>query len=145
MRERAVLIRDDSDRQRHDRHPEDITAPVTPEEVARAAVLLGVLIRDQLIEDLEDQLAAGTHLIQRDVEDEIVATDVTDEAFRGVSLHDVAQQTGEHADDAVALVVAVAVVELLEVVQVGVADGEQLTPADTIADVALDVDGAGQA
>src|SRR5690606_34621147 len=124
--ELAVLIRDDADRQRHHRYPQDITPPVASEEVTRAAILFRILVRDQLVEDLDDLLAARPHVIERDVEDEVVSADVADEALGGMTLHDVAQQPGQHPDDAVALVVAVPVVVLLEMVEVCVADSEQL-------------------
>src|SRR5690606_28202404 len=108
------------------------------------AVILGVLIRDQLVEHLDDLLAARTHPVERDVEDEVIAADVANEALRRVTLHDVAQQSGEHPDDAITLVVAVPVVELLEVVQIGVADREELIASDAVGDVALDLYRPGQ-
>src|SRR5690606_37965258 len=98
---------------------------------------------DQLVEQLDDLLAADAHLVERHVEDEIIAADVPDEAVRRVALHDVAKHARQDAYDAVALVVTVPVVVLLEVVQVRVADGEQVAAAHAVRDVALDLRGAG--
>ena len=103
-----------------------LPAPVLAEEVAGAAILLGVLIRDERIKT--DRISAhvsGT-VAAGDDEDEVVASDVTDEpAFAADPFHDVVQDLGEDANHAIAVVVAVPIVEFLEVIEVGVADGEQ--------------------
>jgi hypothetical protein len=144
MRELAVLVGHDADGQRHDGHPQDVTASIASQEVTGFAIVFRVLVGDEFVKDLEDQLARGLHLVEGYVEDEVITTDVTDEALLGEPLHDIVQQSGEHADDAVPLVVAVAVVELLEVIQVRVADGEQLVAVYACSDVTLDLDGTRQ-
>ena len=57
-------------------------------------------------------------------------------------LHHVVQDAGQEVDDPVAVVVAVAVVELLEVIEVGVADRELLGALQPAPDLALDLGGA---
>ena len=47
MREVTPLVRHDADGDRHERHPMQLSAPVLAEEIARAPVLLGILIRDR--------------------------------------------------------------------------------------------------
>ena len=59
-------------------------------------------------------------------------------------LHDVVQDLRENADDAIALVVRVAVVELLEVIEVGVARREAHAGREAPRDLGLDLDRAGQ-
>ena len=54
------------------------------------------------------------------------------------------QDPRENVDDPVAIIIAVPVVELLEVVQVGVADRELLVGLEPAPDLALDLGGAGQ-
>src|SRR5690606_13474756 len=139
VRERTDLVRYDADRQCHQRNPQYVATSVASEEVPRLAIGLRVLVRDQLVEERDHLLAAYLHLAERDVEDEVVSADVPDEPVRLVRLHDVAQNPREHADDAVALVVTVAVVVLLEVVEVRVADRELLPAAHPLGDVALDL------
>ena len=122
-----------------------LAAPVLAEEVPRPPVLLVVLQRDQRVEHVEDLAADRADLRRRNDEDEVVATDVPDEPARTEQpLHDVVQDPGQQVDDPVAVVVAVAVVELLEVVEVGVADGELLAGLQPAADLALDLGGARQ-
>ena len=61
------------------------------------------------------------------IEDEVVAADVPDESlFADHALHHVVQDAGQQIDHPIAVVVAVAIVEFLEVIQVGVAHGEKL-------------------
>jgi hypothetical protein len=52
------------------------------------------------------------------------------------------QDAGQQIDDPVAVVIAVAVVELLEGVQVGIADGEFLVRIESAPDLARDLRGA---
>jgi hypothetical protein len=59
------------------------------------------------------------------------------------SLYDVVQDPGENVDDPVAIVIAVAVVELLEVIQIGVADRKLRVRVEPPADFPLDLGGAG--
>src|SRR5690606_19351592 len=80
VRVAPVLVRRDPDRDRHEWALEDVAAPVRAEEVAEAPVLLLVLVRDQLVEDLDDLLAADPHPLERHVEDEVIPPDVPHEA-----------------------------------------------------------------
>src|SRR5207245_4747928 len=78
-------------------------------------------------------------------EDEVVATDVPDEAPADEQpFHDVVQDARQDVDDPITVVVAVPVVELLEVIEVRVADGEQLAVLHAPPDLALDLRRAGK-
>ena len=60
------------------------------------------------------------------------------------ALHHVVEDPGQQIDDPVAVVIAVAVVEFLEVIQVRVADRELLVGLEPAADLPLDLGGARQ-
>src|SRR5213594_2899979 len=62
VREPPVLVRHDADRQRHQRHSMQLAALVLAEIIARAAVLLVVLIRHERIEHIEYFAAHGPML-----------------------------------------------------------------------------------
>ena len=66
-------------------------------------------------------------------------------AFWREAAHNVVQNFRENPDDAIALEVAVAVVVLLEVIEVGVASGEELARGETDADRRFDLRGAREA
>src|SRR5439155_23121541 len=59
--------------------------------------------------------------------------------------HHVVQDAGQDIDDAIAVIVAVAIVVLLEMIQIRVAHSEQLTILHASSYLALDLGGAGQA
>ena len=119
-----------------------LAAPVLAEVVPRAAILLVVLIRDQRIEHEQDLVAHQRDLRQRDHEDEVVSADVSDESLRPQHpLDHVVQNPRQEIDHPVAVVIAVAIVEFLEVIQVGVADRELLAALHAPADLALDLGG----
>ena len=88
-----------------------------------------VACSEQRNERVEHRDYFGAHLVhvaQRDDVDEVIATDVADESlFAAHPLHDVVQNLRENANDAIALVVRVAIVEFLEVIQIRVARREQ--------------------
>src|SRR4051794_27607235 len=114
-------------------------AAVLAEEISRASILLGVLVRRQQIERCDDLAAYRRDRVVRNDEDKVVAADVPDESvFAAGALHDVVEELGENADHPVAFVVTVAVVEFLEMVQVGVADGEGVAERKTAPDLPLD-------
>ena len=60
------------------------------------------------------------------------------------SLHDVMKNLCEDANDAIALVVRVPIVELFEMIEVGVARREMNVEREPPADLGLDLDGAGE-
>src|SRR5687768_17695812 len=64
-----------SDRQRHQWHPQNIAAAVAAEEVPGTPVFFGILIRDQLIEQLDDLLAHKPHVIDWQREDKVVRSE----------------------------------------------------------------------
>src|SRR5258705_7199438 len=99
-----------------------LAASVVAEEIAGTTVLLRILIGNEEIEHVHDLRAGFSHRLRRHDEDEVVATDVSDEALLSTQpLHDVVQDLREYSNDAIAVVVRVPVVELLEVVEVGIA------------------------
>ena len=53
--------------------------------------------------------------------------------------HDIAQDAREEQDDTVAMIIAVPVIELLEVIQIRLTDGELLAPGQPFPDVPLDL------
>ncbi len=123
-----------------------LPAPVLAEVVPRTPVLLVVLVRDQRVEHLQHLPAHVRDRVEGDNEDEVVSPDVPDEAaLRQDPLHHIVQDARQDVDDAIAVVVAVAVVVLLEVVEIGVAHGEQLAVLHPASDLALDLGRPGQA
>src|SRR5437879_2052205 len=145
-REAAVLIRDDTDRQRHQRHAVQLAAAVLPKVVPSAAVLFVVLVRDERVEHLEHIPAHVGDRLERNHADEVVASDVPHEAAAAqLPLHHVVEAARQDVDDTIAVVVAVAIVVLLEVIEVGVAHREQVTRLHAPPDLALDLRGTGQA
>ena len=122
-----------------------LATPVFAEEVARPPVLVVVLQRHQGVEHLQNLAAHRADLRRRDDEDEVVAADVPHEAARAhEALDHVVQDAGENVDDPVAVVITVPVVELLEVIEVGVADRKLLVGLEPAADLPLDLGGAGK-
>src|SRR5882724_8291354 len=140
MSEPAVTVGHDADRQRHQRHPVQLAPPVLAEEVAGPPILLVVLQRDQGVKHTQDLGAHPVNLGRRNDEDEVVTPDVAHEPPGPQHAFDhVVQDPGEKIDDAIAVVVAVAVVELLEVIEVGIADGELLMTLEPPTDFPLDL------
>src|SRR5690348_3341509 len=112
---------------------------ILTEEISRSPVLLGILIRRQQIKSRYDFSAHRRNRVVRNDEDKIIAADVPDESFFATcSLHNVVEQLRQNPDHAVAFVVAVAVVEFLEVVEVGVANREVVAARQTAADFGFD-------
>src|SRR3989442_1170983 len=106
VREPTMLVRHHADRQRHQRHARQLAAPVLTEIIARAAVLLVVLIRHERIEHIEYLAAHRPDAFDRQHKDEIVAADVPHEAlFPDHAPHDIVQDAGEQVDHAIAVVV----------------------------------------
>src|SRR5690349_20248589 len=125
MREPPLLVRDDADRDGHQRNPVQLAAAILPEIIARAAILLRVLIGNECVEDRHDLLAHFADVVEWDDEEKIVAPDVADESRRPAhALHDVMKDAGEHPDDSITLVVRIPVVEFLEMIEVGGTRGE---------------------
>src|SRR2546427_12225695 len=95
--------------------------------VPRAPVLLVVLVRDQGVEPLQHLPAYVRDSVERDDEDEVVSADMPHEStLPQHPFHHVVQDAGQDIDNAIAVIVAVAIVVLLEMIQIRVADGEQL-------------------
>src|SRR5688500_16593511 len=102
-----------------------LPATVLPEEIPGAPILLRILDRRERIEHRDDLRADIVDARDGDDGDEVIAADVSDEPLFAAHPPDhVMQNPGKQPDDAVALVIAVAIVELLEVIEVGIADGE---------------------
>src|SRR5436309_8046052 len=127
-------------------HAVQLTAPILAEVVPGPAVLLVVLVRNQRVEHLEHLAAHVGDRVEWDDEDEVVPADVPDEpAVAEQSFHDVVEDARQDVDDPIAVVVAVAIVVLLEMIQVGVTYGEQLAVFHASPDLTLDLGGARQA
>src|SRR5207245_6472510 len=69
VREAAVLVGDDPDRQGHQRHAVQLTGAILAEVVPGPAVLLVVLVRNQRVEHLEHPAAHVGPRVERDDED----------------------------------------------------------------------------
>src|SRR5436305_13558922 len=105
-----------------------MSATVLTKEISRAPVLLGILVRREQIECRHDLAANRGNRVVRNDENKIIAANVANESFfAACSLDDVVQQFSQDPDHAVAFVVAIAVVEFLEVIKIRVTDGEIIT------------------
>ena len=110
-----------------------LAAAILAEVVPRRSVLLRVLEWDQLVERSYDFVAGLLQAVQGHHEDEVIAPDVSNEpGLTTAPLHHVVQNLGQDADDAVAVMITVPVVVFLEMIQVGVADGERLGEVESI-------------
>src|SRR3990172_4428462 len=115
-------------------------APVLPKEVPGPAILAVVLQGHQRVEDREDLTADFLYVVDTNHEDEVIAPNVPHESGPGAqSLDHVPQHLGENIDDPVAVVVAVPVIELLEMIDVGVAHRKDLACLETAAQLPLDL------
>ena len=123
----------------------DTTSSILPEEVPCLAIFLGVLVRHQLVEEIDDLIACELEVLDPHVEDEVIPSDMANEPPRSQRPDHVSEDLGQEQDDAVSVRISVAVVELLEAVEVRVADGEVLARDKPSRQVALDLDGARQA
>src|ERR1700733_13269999 len=103
------------------------------------------MVGDERVKDRDDLAACAGDRGRWHDENKIIASNVPDEPFlAATSFHDIVQDLGENADDAVAIVIAVPVVEFLEVVEIRVAHGERLAGGDASRDLRLDLIGAGE-
>src|SRR5512146_2493610 len=119
MGEASPRVGDDADRNGHQWYSVQLAAAILAEKIARPPVLLGVLIRDQRVEDRHDLAAHFVDGEEGNDENEVVPADVPHEpGFADDALHDVAENLCEDANDAVALAIRVAVVEFLEVIEI---------------------------
>jgi len=143
---RHAYVRHDADGHGHQRHTVQLTSTILAEKIARPPVLVIVLQRDQGIEDVEYLAADRTDFLRRNDEDEVVATDVSHESARAEqALDHVVEDPGQEVDDPIAVVVAVAVVEFLEVIEVGVANREIVSEGESPADLRFDRRGSREA
>ena len=108
VREVLELVRDDTDRECHEGNPMDVPSTVFPKEVPHLPVFLRVLV---VIKERDDLVACLFEMIHGDVEDEIVTADVSDKPSRSQTPHDIAQDLGQQPDDAVTVLVSIAIVE----------------------------------
>ena len=100
---------------------------------------------NQYIEHRHDLRAHVVHGGNGDDEDKVIAANVADErVFRADALGDVVQNLRENPDDAVSVMVGVAVIELLEVIEVGVTHCKRVTGVQPPLDVGFDLDRARQ-
>src|SRR5688572_18406576 len=101
----------------------ELSPTILTEEVARPSIRFGVLKWHKQVEHFDDLGANGLNRASRNDEDEVVAADVTDEPLLTAHpFHDVMQYTSQYANHTVAFVIAVSVVEFLEVIQVRIRD-----------------------
>src|SRR3954451_24163193 len=113
----AMPVGHDADRQSHQGDPMELPPAIFPEEVARPAILIVVLQRNQGVEHLENLAAYRADVLSRYDEDEVISPDVTHKPSRPQqALYDVMENPGENVDDAIALIVTVAIVEFLKVI-----------------------------
>ena len=122
-----------------------LATAILPEEISHAAILLGILPRHQFIEDVHDFVADPGHGRQRDGEQEVVATDVAHESLRAAEpLHHIVQNAGEQPDHLIAMMITVAIVEFLEMIQIGVTGRELLARLNPPAQFGADLAGTGE-
>src|SRR6185437_7937713 len=76
----SPLVRHDADAHRHERNAMQLSAPVLAEIISRLPILFGILIGHEQIENGDDLLADLRRLPHRHEEDEVVATNMSDEA-----------------------------------------------------------------
>ena len=99
------LVGHDSDRESHEGHATDTTAAVLSKEVPGTPILYRVLIRDQLVEEIDDLVATPLEVFHIDDKDEVIAADVPDEATWCQPPNHVAENAGQQEDDVVAMIV----------------------------------------
>src|SRR6185437_16324070 len=134
-----------TDRHRHQWYTVKLSAAILSEKITRAAILIRILVRRERVEDRHDLGAGLRHGGDRDDEDEVVAADVPDESVLVTqAFDDVVEDLREDANDAIALVVGVSVVELFEVIEVGVTGREQTIRLQTPCDLGFDLDRTGK-
>src|SRR5437868_2430620 len=120
-------------------HPIELAPAILAEEVAGAAILLRILVRREQIERGHNLSTNRRDRVVRYYEDKIIAANVPDKSVLAAgSLHHVVQKLGENADHAIPLVVAVAIVEFLEVIEIRVANSEVITDGESTADFGFD-------
>src|SRR5256885_17090348 len=99
-----------------------LAAAVLPEIVARPAVLLVVLVRDEGVEHLQYLTAHVGDRVERDDKDEAVPADMPDEPPGAEHpLHYVVEDPGQDIDHPIAVVGAGAIVGLPDMIPVRVA------------------------
>ena len=79
MIECLELIGHDPNRQGHERNAVHAAATVLAKKITRAAVFLGVLVRDQLVEKVDDLVSRRLQVLHGYVVDEVVSTNVPHE------------------------------------------------------------------
>src|SRR5204862_8274668 len=77
VRKAPVLVGDHPDRQRHEWHAMQLSPSILPEVVARAPILLVVLIRHERVEHFQHLGADGRNTLDRYDYNKIVTADVT--------------------------------------------------------------------
>src|SRR5688572_25447719 len=103
-----------------------LSTSILSEEVSGTAILLRVLVRYQGVEDRHDLRARIGHRQHRNDEDEVVASDVTDESVFGTdTFYHIVEDLRENSDHTIAVVITIPIVEFFEVIQVRVANGER--------------------
>ena len=76
-------------------------------------------------------------------EDEVIAADMAHEPVESQQTPDhVVQDPGQEMNDPISVIIGISVVELLEVIQVGITDGELAAALEPATDLALDLGGA---
>src|SRR5207237_3526420 len=109
-----------------------LSPPILAEIIARPAVLLVVLIRDQRVEHIENLRADDADAVDGKNKNKIIPTDMPNKAvLPDHPTHHIMKNAREEIDHPIAVVVAVTVVVFLEVIEVGVTDGEEFAEIHT--------------
>ena len=142
MRKSQDLVRHHSDRKGHQWDAVNTASTILTEEISGPTVILRVLIGDEFVEELDNLVTRLLKVRDRHVEYKIVPTDMPDEALWGEPPHQITEHLRDQQDDAVTVVVTIAVIELFEVVQVGITNGESFFSTHPFEHVAFDLDRA---
>jgi len=123
-----TFVGDHTDRHGHQWYTMQLAPAILAEKISRPPILLRVLIRNQHVEHRHDLAAALVHRRCGDDENEIISADVADESILVANaFDDVMENLRENANDAITLVIRIAVVEFLEMIEVGIAGREAQT------------------
>lgn len=124
----------------------ELPSAVLAEEVSRLAIRFRVLEWHQQVEHFDNLGTDGLNRTRRNDKDEVVAADVTDKPLlTAQAFHDVMQYTGQYAYHTVPFVVTVSIVELLEVIEIGIRHSKNRLFGQLPGDAGLDDIRSGQA
>ena len=87
------LIRNHTNRQRNQGDTVDVATPILSKEVPRLPVFLRVLVGNQFVEQLDDTVTRDFEVFERDVEDEVISSDMPYEPAWSQSEHHVPEDS----------------------------------------------------